>query len=217
MVLMYSPLHHIQNCLIVRLAEVLSRCPALPAGDRAVFATAAELTRDCYGGGMGIASVDPEFGKLTCVNGMIATDGGHLRLSFDVRYGTSWDARVLEETAAARLSSLSWHLYLHENDPGFSVPAASPFVQTLLSVFRDCTGQKNAQPYLSSGGTYARCLRNAFSMGDTHRTPPFPIPSGHGYAHQPDELLPIDEALDATAVIAAMILACDNLLWEGEK
>ena len=65
------------------------------------------------------------------------------------------------------------------------------------------------------GGTYARYLKNAFSVGTQagyikNDTPE--LPAGHGGAHQSDEILRINQFLEAIKVVALMIHECDKAL-----
>ncbi len=194
------------------ISNLLSKCNALSEEDRAAFSSAAALTADCYGGGFGIAVEDAEFGALTCVNGMVALEGGRMSLSFDCRYPTSLAPERLEATVEGKLHEIGWNYHKQKNSRGFQVPEDSPLVKMLLSVYEECTGNEGAKSYLSAGGTYARCLKNAFSTGDSWCPPPFAIPDGHGTSHQPDEMVSIDNLLDSAAILTEMILTCDDYL-----
>jgi acetylornithine deacetylase/succinyl-diaminopimelate desuccinylase-like protein len=63
------------------------------------------------------------------------------------------------------------------------------------------------------GGTYARRLYNAFSVGTTasYVADPYSAPTGHGGAHQPDEHLPIAPFLEAAALVTDMLLRLTSL------
>ena len=194
------------------LSKLLSQCDYLTQSDRDIFAKAADLTVDCYGGGFGISFNDPDFGRLTCINGIASCVDGILSLTFDCRYGTSLDSEALESAIVERLKSIGWNFRLHDGSSGYLVSKDSPIVRSLLSVYRECTGEYNAESCLSGGGTYARRLKNAFSMGDFGFNTPFDVPKGHGGVHQPDEMIQLDGLLDATAILIEMILACDSYL-----
>ena len=200
---------------IFLLSDLLSKCEALSSDDRTVFSAAAALTKDCYGGGFGIASEDADFGTLTCVNGIAALDDGKLSLSFDCRYAASMDPEVLESKVEEKLRGIGWGYRLHENSPGFQIPEDSPIVKMLLGVYENCTGAEGAKSYLSAGGTYARCLKNAYSLGDSWSASPFEVPNGHGSAHKPDEMISLDTLIDSAAIFTEMILACDDHLAKG--
>jgi succinyl-diaminopimelate desuccinylase len=200
---------------IYLISDLLSKCSVLSDEDRSGFSSAAKLTKDCYGSGFGIASIDADFGTLTCVNGMAGLENNRLSLSFDCRYAASEAPECIESAVAGKLHDMGWEYRLHENSPGFMIPEDSPPVKMLLGVYESCTGIKEAKPYLSAGGTYARCLKNAFSMCDSWTPAPFDVPDGHGSAHQPDEMISVDTLLDSTAILTEMILACDAFLSES--
>lgn len=199
---------------VYRLSTLLSRCTLLTESDQKIFSAASELTQDCYGTGFGIAENDPDFGRLTCVNGMVSCVEGSLSLSFDCRYGIRHNEKAMEECVLKKLNEICWKYNLHEIKSGYYIPESDPLVKILLNVYRDCSQKYDASSYISRGATYARYLKNAFSMGDPYREIPFPVPSGHGHAHQPDEMLSLDALLDSAAILTEMILACDDYLIE---
>ena len=197
---------------IYLISDVLSKSGILSDSDRGIFSVAAELTENCFGRGFGISFNDAEFGPLTCVNGIAMTESGRLSLSFDCRYGTSENAGRLISEIGDKMLQTGWNFRLHENSPGFLTADDDPAVTMLLKIYEDCTGKTGSRSYLSGGGTYARYLKNAFSMCDTYHPFPFDVPAGHGFAHQPDEMISVDGLLDTTAILAEMILGCDRYL-----
>ena len=57
-------------------------------------------------------------------------------------------------------------------------------VQTLLSVYEDCTGEK-AEPVAIGGGTYARALENGVAFGPERK-------GDEPVVHQADEYISVD-------------------------
>ena len=146
---------------------------------------------------------------------MASLSDRRLSLSFDCRYGTSWEPERLVSAIEEKLRRIGWTCRLHENSPGYQIPGDAPLLRKLLAAYETATGTEGARAYLSAGGTYARHLKNAFSMGDTNCPHPFAVPAGHGHAHQPDEMISLAGLLDSTAILTEMILACDAYLNEG--
>ena len=75
----------------------------------------------------------------------------------------------------------------------------------MIGIYRTLTGDANAKPYYSAGGTYARHLKNAFSVGTS--LPGYPTPKmrvGHGGEHQPDECINVEGLVGATLMTLAM-------------
>ena len=88
-----------------------------------------------------------------------------------------------------------------------------PEAKTVVDVYRELTGDAGAKPYYSAGGTYARHLKNAVSVGTS--LPGFGTPElrvGHGGEHQPDECINIDGLLGAMVMTLAMASALFDTL-----
>ncbi len=181
--------------------------------DRETLSSAERFLADYCGFGFGIENDDPDFGKLTCANGMARLEDGRLALSFDVRYGTSVDdAQMLAKIQSAAREQ-GWEYRLHENKAGYSKPADDPFVLALEEVYAQCTGSGDVHSQLQSGGTYGRYLERSYGIGDSTPHPcPFALPVGHGGAHQPDEVVSIEGLLDAAAIQLCMIIRLDSML-----
>ena len=86
----------------------------------------------------------------------------------------------------------------------------------LENIFEEITGER-LKSVLMSGGTYARKLNNAFSIGTFYITSDrkdkiLKMPDGHGGAHQCDEMIDIEGFFEGTRILLHYILACDELL-----
>lgn len=199
--------------------NLLSECDNINYNDRKILKNAAEAIHDYYGNGIGITHTDPEFGKMTAVNGMVRTNEGKLRLSFDVRYGSTLDAELLEKTADESIDSLGFTVISEDNSPGFAIEKDSPIAGIFEDIFAEATGER-LNSVLMAGGTYARKLKNAFSIGTYYISPErrdtvLKMPDGHGGAHQCDEMIDIDGFFEATRILLHYILACDRYLSES--
>lgn len=90
-----------------------------------------------------------------------------------------------------------------ENSTPAYFPKDTPFVQSLLKSYRECSGSVS-EPFVMSGGTYARKLPNAVAYGMTlekHKTYSEPDwPEGTGSYHQANECLCLDELLKAIVI-----------------
>lgn len=194
-------------------AGLLLSCDALPAQDRQILETVAAYLTGFDGSAMGIAHSDPDFGDLTAANGMVSMEDGHLKLSLDIRYGSTKDPKALEATLYRAWQSKGWQITYMDNRPGFRVDPQSPVPNMLRSVFQTLTGN-DAPFYFMPGGTYSRYLKNAFTVGTCALTPDRTnvgsfLPKGHGGAHQRDEAIDIEGFFLAVRVLAHYVLACD--------
>ena len=185
--------------------KLLLSVPALGEGDRRILERAADLLSGVYGEPFDLKTDDPYFGPVTTVNGIVKTEDGKLELSFDFRYGTSVPAEEIERKIDETLARVGFDLISLDNDEGFRLPDDQPAAKTVIDIYRRLTGDEKAEPYYSGGGTYARHLKNAFSVGTS--LPGYPILKmrvGHGGEHQPDECINVEGLLGATLMTLAM-------------
>ena len=196
--------------------SVLAQCPSLDGGDREICRTLLAFLQDDYGTGLGIAHNDTNFGKLTATNGIIGMDeNGGIKMSFDVRYGAQISAEALEKRVQATVTSLGmgYSLELVSNDEGFHISDSLPYTQALVDL---CTEAKGApcETYVMGGGTYARHLPNAYSIGTSvdYKGEKPNLPIGHGSVHAPDEYVSVSGLLEGASLFAAMLSACDSLM-----
>lgn len=198
------------------LANVLTSSDALSADERGVLATASMFLADPYGGTLGIAGEDGPFGRRTAVSGMVRVRNGRLFLSEDIRYGsaTSWER--LSADLYDTVDGEEWEFLLEEAKDGFDLGDEDPLAEALLATYRRVTGLADAAPYRSGGGTYARCLPRAFSVGlvvpGCSPSPASLFGKGHGDPHTPDEALGIAAYLRALCVLTEYVItACEFL------
>lgn len=192
------------------LADILAHCTKLSETDRRIMKLASELTADSYGTGLKINHTDKSFGKLTAATGMCHVNDGHLELSFDVRHGASITVSDLVADVEDLLFENRWSIDVASVAPGFEIDRNSPAANKFIEVYREFSGDKDAQPFYSSGGTYARHLNNAFSVGTRAEYIKPQIPCGG--EHQSNEGICIDSFLEAFKIITAMIIEADRTL-----
>lgn len=196
--------------------DFLLDCDFVSSGDKDILSNAEILLGCYYGGGFGIECTDPVFGKTTCVNGMCRTVNGKLRLSFDIRYGDSVDGKELEKKIDSRLEQLGFTAVEKDNRPGFSIDKDSKFPAIFEDIYEQLIGERLNRVTMA-GGTYARKLKNAFSIGTSiikkdRAKPTLEMPVGHGGPHQCDECIDIEGFFEAVKVLFNYILACDEEL-----
>ncbi len=192
------------------LADAIFSGVSVCEGDREIMKNISSMLDGYYGEGLGIVNSDPDFGKLTCSNGIVGLRDGHPIVSFDVRYGPSVGGDELESRITARLDELGFDFELQSNRPGFVIDPNDRWLKTVVDAYHDCSGESESEPVLNGGGTYARYLKNGISVGCAcHRPRPFALPDGHGGCHQPDETVSVDGILDAAAILAYMIMKVD--------
>ncbi len=191
------------------LSSLLASCEALPVGDRSILQEAATILGTHYGDALGLAGEDTVFGRLTCVNGMVRSDGGKLSLCFDVRYGLQITGDKILETIPQKAG---WHITEHSGSDGYNLENTHPVAVALREAYSFVSGDERDGEKMAAG-TYARHLQNAFSVGTiaTYKGK-VDFPEGHGGMHQPDEAISIDGFLEGIKILLCMILAVDAVL-----
>ncbi|MBR5437745.1 MAG: Sapep family Mn(2+)-dependent dipeptidase [Clostridia bacterium] len=198
------------------LFGLLCECENLCENDRGILSGAYEALSCYYGKALDILHEDVNFGKTTCVNGMVKLDNEKLMLSFDVRYGDTMDAAVLEVNSEKALAGLGFDVVYKDNSPGFSIDKDSKIPAVLEGIYAEIS-KENKKSVLMSGGTYARKLKNAFSIGTSVILPErkdkvLIMPDGHGGPHQCDEKIDIEGFFVAVRILIHYVIECDKLI-----
>ena len=195
------------------IAEVLAACPALSADERGLMASAAMFLADPYGGALGMAGSDPAFGKRTAAAGMVRVREGRLFISQDIRFGTGISSDELLSIIAEYADFEDFELLVDSATDAFDLGDDAPLAAPLLDAFVRATGNTVLRPYRSGGGTYAKHLPNAYSVGE-HYSPGVPrpdfIPENHGGAHAPDEYITASSLLDSLRILMEYITTVDG-------
>lgn len=197
-------------------AEILSKCENLCENDKDILLRFSKILSDYHGKSLYVEYNDANFGKTTTVNGMVKTEDGYISLSFDCRYGDTYNSEDIENNSEKVINSLGFDITFKENRSGFSIDKNSEIPLKLEEIYYECTGDKLGS-VLMSGGTYARRLKNAFSVGTyiikkDRSNPVLKMPEGHGGAHQCDEMIDIEGFFEALRVIIHYVIACDELI-----
>lgn len=203
------------NAAVV-LCKILCACDNLCKNDKIILSNALTTLDDYYGSGLNCAHEDENFGKLTCVNGMVKIEENRLMLSFDIRYGSTLCSEILINNTTSSAQSLGFTIESPSNSEGFFIDKNSEIPGVLESVFEEVTGDK-INRVLMSGGTYARKLKNAFSVGtfyitNDRKNSVLEMPDGHGGPHQCDECIDIEGFFTALRILIHYVISCDNLL-----
>ena len=203
-------------CATWLTAQLLASCKALPAEDRQILSAVAQYLHDSHGEALGVVHVDSRFGSLTCANGMVDLEDGHLKVSLDIRYGTQQAPDELEQKLHRAWNNVDFQIVYMDNRPGYTTAPDSPVPAALTAVAEELSGH-SLTCSLMQGGTYGRYLKNAFPVGTSIRhadreKSALIMPEGHGGAHQMDEAVDIESFLLGIRILAHYVLTCDDLL-----
>ena len=209
---------HLGKSGLKMLMLALAQCPAIGDNDMQTVKGAVLATADDYGETMGLAYQDEQMGRTTMVCSVADTENGCLKLSYDNRVCVAQDAEELAAGYSRFFENNGFKLYTTDSykgysiSPGFYIPPTDPVIAAALELYREITGEKDAQAYTMGGGTYARHLKNAFAFGPTFPgRNPVDIP-GHGGIHQPDEALVIDDYMQAMKIYILSTIAFDKAI-----
>lgn len=197
-------------------AGLLCSCESLSAADKKIMSKVKAILSSSYGESLNVCYEDPNFGKTTTVNGMVKTTDRKIALSFDCRYGDTYNSEALENNCDKVLSDMNFSVSYKDNRKGFSIDKNSEIPLRFEEIYAEMTGEK-LKSILMSGGTYARRLKNAFSIGtyiisNDRSSSALKMPQGHGGPHQCDEMIDIDGFFYAVRVLLQYILACDEII-----
>ena len=141
---------------------------------------------------------DEVSGKLTFNVGRLIITEGEERLGIDMRIPVTAD----KEEVAGKLHAAATRFGLDYQEVGgkgsLYVPLDHPLVKTLLDVYRQVTGDEDAEPMTIGGGTYARAMDNCVAFGPN-------FPGSPETAHQADEYIILEEMYRAMAIYAEAI------------
>lgn len=179
---------------VARLLNALGR---LGLSDNAEWlSTVREWAQSLDGSALGIAYADEVSGALTSNLGVFEYDGSRVRCTVNVRYPVTWTLDSLLERLQPTLERTGFALASHFGIAPLYVPLDTPFLQTILRVYREETGD-DSPPKTMGGGTYARATPNIVAIGTGFE--------GDGLAHESDERIAI-RSLEKITLIYARIL-----------
>ncbi|MCS7208693.1 MAG: Sapep family Mn(2+)-dependent dipeptidase [Fimbriimonadales bacterium] len=167
---------------ITRLLEAIEPL-SLPDNEQ-WLQTVLEWSRSLDGAALGIAHSDEPSGALTSNLGVFEYDGKRVQCVFNIRYPVTWSLEALQERLQPTLERTGFQLAEVRHTPPLYIPPETPFLQAILQVYREETGDYDTQPTTMGGGTYARTMPNLVAIGAGFE--------GDGEAHQADERISIE-------------------------
>lgn len=195
-------------------AEMLLKCNNVSDNDKLLLRDILKFIDGGYGAGFGIEHSDEEFGKLVCGNGIVnITPDGKLRINFDVRSSPFLDTDELIEKIKKTVKP-NWDIEILRNSKGYLINENECIPKVIKDIYSYLSGSSETKALKTSGGTYSRMLKNAYSIGNIaqYKAGPISLPDGHGGFHQPDEKLSIDGFLEGIKILVCMIMEIDSLL-----
>lgn len=145
-----------------------------------------------------LGDVRDESGQLTFNISSLEINEDETRMQIDLRIPVTIDrdnllAKLSKQVAAYDLK------YVHfDYLAPLYVPKDSKLVQTLMKVYKEQTGDVNAEPQISGGATFARTMNNCVAFGGM-------LPTTPDYMHQANEQWPLPDMYKAMEIYAQAI------------
>lgn len=153
------------------------------------------LLMDLEGKKIGVDYIDEETGSVTINAGVFKTNKDIFEIELNIRYpnGVSYEEFIKKITNA--FNSVGASVVVGKHQKKLYVDPNSKEIKTLINVYKKHTGDINAKPMTTGGGTYARAMANSVAFGPT-------FPGKPSYIHQKNEYIEIEDLLKATAIYA---------------
>lgn len=187
------------NNALTALIYLANRLPLAPCGQTEALKKLEECFPhgDFQGKALGIAMEDEVSGPLTLTFSMLEVTETGLEGWFDSRCPICANEENVLKPTKALMESRGFQFLTDSMTPPHHVPGDSHFVQTLLKVYEEYTGQKG-ECQSTGGGTYVHDLENGVAFGAA-------MPETDNRMHGADEFAVIDELLTSAKIFAQAI------------
>jgi len=138
------------------------------------------------GKSFGVKCTDGETGELTLNLGKINLENNELEIWIDMRVPVKIKNEQIIETIKKNTEDFGYEFLLHSNTQPLYVAKDSFLVSTLMNIYKELTGDNDAEPVAIGGGTYAKYAKNAVAFGAL-------LPDQEDRMHQRDEYLEISK------------------------
>lgn len=154
---------------------------------------------DYNGQSIGCGFEDEQSGKLIFNVGMIESDEDSIKTKVNVRYPISSSRQEIYESMGQILSPFGVELSHMDESAPIYLPKDNKLVQSLIKVYKEVTGDMDAEPIVIGGGTYARSMKNAVAFGPL-------FADQEDVMHQKNEYISIDQLLMLVEMYAKAII-----------
>ena len=120
---------------------------------------------DTEGKKLGYNDYDEEMGYLTSNFAVVKFNNHQGKFGVNCRVPKNEDFKLIDEKLSLACKEFNFeYKILYTSDRHF-IPAESDLVKTLMNVYKDVTGDKDAKPFSIGGGTYARDIEVGVAFG----------------------------------------------------
>ncbi|MDR0904622.1 MAG: Sapep family Mn(2+)-dependent dipeptidase [Oscillospiraceae bacterium] len=184
---------------------LLALLAALPLAEGAGAEAIRNLARlfphgDCYGEAVGIAQKDEVSGVLTLSFNVLELNETGFTANFDSRTTQSADSFPTLDTAKNALETAGFAVTNHTMTQCHVTETDGEFVQTLLGIYREYTGDDASRSLALGGTTYVHNIPGGVAFGTEK-------PGVNNRIHGRDEFITVDELLTSAKMFAAAVVA----------
>lgn len=157
--------------------------------------------REYNGKSLGIASHDKKTGDVTCIWSRVEIIDGILYGDIDIRFPMSISLEEIKNHLKKRFEQNGFNVDIVMAENYHYVPEDSEFVQKLLKVYSDETGE-DAKPLAIGGGTYVHDIEGGVAFGAE-------FPGENNNMHSPDESIKLESLMkNLRMFVSAIVSLC---------
>lgn len=201
-----------ENALTI-LAEALCSQTLISDENKELFRIIPAINLDSTGKALDVFCEDTLSGPISLTATQLRMQDGHLVIGFLSKYPITCSDFPFEERAGAAAKRQGFDLKTTRLAKANYFNPEHAVAQTLTRTCREIL-KNEEEPFVMSGGTYARKLPNAFAFGTGMKLPSPPaglFRPGHGDYHQPDESISLLRIRKALEIYICGILRIDKL------
>lgn len=142
--------------------------------------------------------------------GLIEMDTKSVRLSVNVRYPVTFSAQNIYDSIDDTCRKYSLGIVKKKEQKPIYIEKENQLVKTLMEVYREHTGDKESEPVVIGGGTYARAFDNVLAFGSL-------FPGEEESAHQKNEFIDLENLRKMTLIYADAIIRLTNFTKASNK
>lgn len=145
-----------------------------------------------------LGDVRDESGQLTFNISSLEINENETRMQIDLRIPVTVDRDNLLAKLSKQVATYDLKYVHFDYLAPLYVPKDSKLVRTLMKVYKEQTGDVDAEPQISGGATFARTMNNCVAFGGM-------LPTTPDYMHQANEQWPLSDMYKAMEIYAQAI------------
>lgn len=183
---------------IGRLFKYLCTLPFSGDTADAIGFIADKIGMDTTGALLGCDLYDEISGHTSLNMGVCEADGRKISVTLNYRYPVTHEYEECQPVVEREFRDRGWKRVYDMHKPKLYIPEDAGLVKSLLSVYREYTGDMSA-PRSIGGGTYAKAVPNILAFGPV-------FPGDEVVEHMPNEFISVDRLMENAKIIAAAIV-----------